>query len=242
MNFSIGTILRKSREKRRLTIDDVFKATKIRPEYILALEKDNYSIFSGKVHSKGFLKVYAQFLGLNLNELLALWRREYEGNFDKKEKVVNNFLGSMGVEYPRFNITPTLLLVFSISLLILVFFGYLFFQYRSYTADPMLELYNPKDNDVVISDILDITGKTDLDVTLFVNNQKVILNPDGSFGESVKLKEGLNVISIKATNKLSKSTELVRTVIFRPKEQEVPVMDSIMETTESTKSLDAVEE
>ena len=66
---------------------------------------------------------------------------------------------------------------------------------------------------------MDTTGRTDLDSEIFINNQKVVLAPDGSFVATLKLKEGLNTLSIKAVNKLSKQTEIVRTVIYRPVKQ-----------------------
>jgi len=81
---SIGFILKSAREKKRVTLDDVYKNIKIHQNYIKALESDDYSIFSGKVHSKGFLKIYCEYLDLNIDDILALWRREYEYEFDNQ--------------------------------------------------------------------------------------------------------------------------------------------------------------
>jgi len=215
MTVSIGIILKKARERRRLTQDDVSKYIKIPVKYINAMETDHYEEFSDKVHSKGFLKLYCNFLGLSVEEVLALWRREYESYFDnrKKEKVETI---ATKIEFPKFLITPSVVIVTFLITCVLAFFGYLFYQYRNYTGAPKLTLYSPQENVVVDKSILDITGVTDLDSDLFVNNQKLILNPDGSFAESIKLKEGLNTISIKSVNKLEKQTEYIRTVIYRP--------------------------
>jgi cytoskeletal protein RodZ len=229
MAATIGSFLRKNREKRRLTQEDVSKYIKIPIKFVQALELDDYSVFSGKVHAKGFLKLYANFLGVGVEEILALWRREYEATFDRRKKVK---VTQPKYESPKFLITPSLVISSFVGLCILVFFSYLFYQYRHYTGAPTLNIYNPKDNSVVEKDILDITGSTDLDSDVFVNNQKVILNPDGGFAESIKLKEGLNTISIKAVNKLEKQTEFIRTIIYRPKE----VLPLAPQSTESLKS------
>lgn len=232
MTLSIGTILKRSREKRRLTQDDVSKYIKIPNKYLRAMENDDYTIFSDKVHAKGFLRLYSEFLNLNSEELLALWRREYEKYFDTKK--ITTLAPQKPIKYPKVYITPSLIFVFVICVTVVGFFGYLFYQYRNYTGAPNMTVYNPKENSVVDNAILDITGVTDLDSEVYINNQKVVLNTDGSFAESLKLKEGLNTISIKAVNKLEKQTEFVKTIIYRPSEKEnLP----LFETSESTKSM-----
>lgn len=232
MTRSIGDILKKTREKRNLTVEDVYKTIKIHPNYIKALEANDFSAFSGKVHSKGFLKLYAEYLGLNVTEMMALWRREYEQTFETRKE--EKFFQKRSVDVPRFIITPYIIFIFSIVLAIFVFFSYLYFQYRTFTGAPKLVLYYPPDNLVTKEDILDITGKTDLDSEVFLNNQKIILAPDGSFAQSIRLKEGLNTVSIRSENKLLKETSFVRTIIYRPDKVE-PALDT-PETTESTKS------
>lgn len=223
---SIGQILKSERLKKKYTIEDVNKFIKIHPDYIKALEGDDYSVFDGKVHSKGFLKIYVDFLGLDLDELLALWRREYETIFDDKDK--EKFSKIKTIEPEKFVITPASLIITFVGIVLLVFFIYLFFQYRQYTGAPTLEIYYPEDNLVVEGDILDITGKVELDSEVFINNQKIISNADGSFLTSIKLREGINTISIKSVNKLNKETEKIRNIIYRPEdEEELPEDDEI---------------
>ncbi len=232
MHKSIGDILRRARDRKKLTLDDVTKAIKIHPNYIKALEADTYSIFSGKVHSKGFLKIYAEFLGLNVDEILALWRREYEREFENSEK--KQLLAKKFIEPEKIIITPSFVGTILAFVLVVGFFGYLYFQYRNFTGAPKLNIYYPPDNLVIATDILDITGKTDLDSEISVNGQKIVLAPDGSFAESVRLKEGLNTISIKAENKFSKKTEYVKTIIYRPEEK---ILMETLESSESTSSM-----
>ena len=228
---SLGQILKTQRENKRLTIDDVHKFIKIHPKYLEALESDTYAVFEGKVHAKGFLKMYADFLELNTSEVLALWRREYEAGFEKHKE--EKFFQIKPVDPPGVTITPGFILGTIATVLIIGFFSYLFYQYRSFTGDPKLDIYYPQNNISVDSDILDITGKTELDSSVFINNQKVVLNMDGSFAASIKLKEGLNTLSIVAVNKLNKKTELIRTIIYRPEREP----EKVIESSESTKSV-----
>ena len=66
----IGDILRKEREKQKLSIQDVEQGTSIRAVYIDALEKGEYDKLPGEVYAKGFIKNYGNFLELNGEELV----------------------------------------------------------------------------------------------------------------------------------------------------------------------------
>lgn len=226
---SLGQLLKNAREKRHLTHEGIYTAIKIHPRFLKALENDDYNEFSSKVHAKGFLKLYAELLGLDVDDVLALWRREYEKDLEGKDAKP---IKRKWLKPSDFTITPVRMFAFAVSALIIVFFGYLFFQYRNSTGAPNLEVYSPVDNIVATSDILDVIGKTDLDSEVFLNGQRILLSPNGSFATSIKLKEGLNTIDISSTNKLSKKSEIVRTVIYRP----VDTTRGVSETPESSPS------
>src|SRR3990167_1635393 len=123
---TVGQILKSQREKKKLTVNDVYKFIRIHPRFITALENDIYSGFEGRVHAKGFLKIYADFLELNINEILALWRREYEHNL--KDTGEEKFIKLRGLGTHKFSVTPNLIFTTTAFILIAVFFGYLFYQ------------------------------------------------------------------------------------------------------------------
>ncbi len=222
---TVGQTLNLERKKRKLTIENIQKAIKIHPKFIKALEEDDYTVFDGEVHAKGFLRIYADFLGLPIDEMLALWRREHAQHFETTglKKDHSRF---RALQPSKIVLSPTLLITTLIGVLLLVFFGYLYYQYRHYVGDPQLTITHPDNNQIVTDSVVDITGKTDIDAQIFVNNQKVFLNPDGSFAASVNLKEGINTLSILAVNKLEKQTEVIRTIIHRPPSPSVSVPES----------------
>jgi cytoskeleton protein RodZ len=61
----IGRLLEQKRKERGLTLEEVEQATKIRKRYLTGLERDNYAILPGAVYARGFLKTYANYLGLD---------------------------------------------------------------------------------------------------------------------------------------------------------------------------------
>ncbi len=74
---SLGTILRKEREKQGRTLKEVSDALNIKQKYLEALEKDTYDDIPGVVFMKGFTRNYGNYLGLNGETLV----REYKGAF-----------------------------------------------------------------------------------------------------------------------------------------------------------------
>lgn len=70
----VGAILREAREARKLTVKDVARETNITPRYIEALEGEDYSQFPGETYALGFLRNYAEFLALDTEHLINLYR------------------------------------------------------------------------------------------------------------------------------------------------------------------------
>jgi hypothetical protein len=63
--FQIGPSLREARTRRGLSPADVHKAIRIRERYLTALEEERWDMLPGDAYTKGFLRTYAEFLGLN---------------------------------------------------------------------------------------------------------------------------------------------------------------------------------
>jgi cytoskeleton protein RodZ len=63
--FQIGDSLREARTRRGFTPADVHKAIRIRERYLTALEEERWDMLPGEAYIKGFLRTYAEYLGLN---------------------------------------------------------------------------------------------------------------------------------------------------------------------------------
>lgn len=233
---TVGQILLSQRKNKGWTLEEVQKFIKVQPKYIKALETGDYALFDNKVQVKGFLKIYAEFLEVDANQVMAFWRREYEAIFEKQQKQPEKKSHFGGLENPKLVITPRAVFITIVSVLLLGFFSYLFYQYRSFSGAPDLEVFTPEDNQVTDNEILDITGRTERDSVVYINNQRIILNTDGTFATSIKLNPGLNTLSFSATNSLGNAAEISKTVIYRPDEDYILVIDEEVagESTEST--------
>src|SRR6184192_1225130 len=65
-----------ARERKGVDLYRAERDTKIRARYLGALERGDYRELPGAVYTKGFLRNYAMYLGLDAEDVLRQWRRE----------------------------------------------------------------------------------------------------------------------------------------------------------------------
>jgi cytoskeletal protein RodZ len=73
----LGEILRQAREDKGLSLAQVEEEIKIRSTYLQALEESDFERLPAPVYVKGFLRNYASFLGLDAEEMLALYEEPH---------------------------------------------------------------------------------------------------------------------------------------------------------------------
>lgn len=74
-DISLGIFLKKSREERHIELDEVVEATRIRRHNLEAIENEEWSKLPSQVFIKGFLKSYAEFLGLDKETVIHHYLR-----------------------------------------------------------------------------------------------------------------------------------------------------------------------
>jgi len=67
---SIGQTLKAARERRQLSISDVVAATKMTSTFVCAIEADNFGALVAPIYARGFIKLYAEYVGLDPMPLL----------------------------------------------------------------------------------------------------------------------------------------------------------------------------
>lgn len=79
MNDTLGLWLRRAREARQLGLPDAEKALRIRQRYLQALEMGDYAALPGEIQTRGFLRNYARYLRLPVEDVLARYDAEVLG-------------------------------------------------------------------------------------------------------------------------------------------------------------------
>lgn len=78
MDSGVGTILRRARNRREIELSEVEAATRIRLRYLRAIEAEEWDVLPGGVYTRGFIRTYASFLGLDGERLAADYRAGVE--------------------------------------------------------------------------------------------------------------------------------------------------------------------
>ena len=207
--LTVGEILKKERLSKKITFEDIEKNLRIRKKFLIALEENSWEKLPSLTYIKGFLKNYSSFLGLDSEELLAIFRREYQEQ--ERSGVLPSGL-SHPLNEPIFRLTPQLTVIGVILLFIIVFFGYLFFQYKIYISPPNLIITKPAEGETLLSEKVDVSGKTDSDAVISVNGVKIAISAEGEFSTILTLPPGVNTIAVESTSKYGKKKTASRTI------------------------------
>jgi hypothetical protein len=79
MASRIGSDLRRARARREIDLSEVEAATRIRARFLRAIEDEEWDALPGGIYSRGFIRTYANFLGLDGDRIAEDYRREIEG-------------------------------------------------------------------------------------------------------------------------------------------------------------------
>jgi len=205
----LGSQLKNAREARGLSLKDVAEKIKIRTIYLQWLESGDYHSLPADVYIRGFLKKYIGALDLDEEAIM----QEYEN-----EKKSMHHLGSICAELPSFKknnflITSKVLTWVIIFIIILIVGGYFFYHLNFLFGLPKIKVFYPKTDLVIKDDMLQLAGKTDLNVVLTINDKEIYIDKDGAFKKELMLNDGLNIVKVTAKNGFSRTFSVVRNVI-----------------------------
>jgi cytoskeleton protein RodZ len=79
METRIGEVFREARRRREVDLAQVEQATRIRPRYLRAIEAEEWDALPGGFYTRGFIRAYASFLGLDGDRLAEDYREGVEG-------------------------------------------------------------------------------------------------------------------------------------------------------------------
>jgi cytoskeleton protein RodZ len=120
--FEIGNSLREARLRQGLDFPEIEQATKVRPKYLRALEDEQFDILPGQTYVKGFLRAYAEYLGLDGQ----LYVDEYNSRYihvDEETPLRARSTSSIGRAGPRFESSVVLVALAAIAIVTLLVFA-----------------------------------------------------------------------------------------------------------------------
>lgn len=206
---TVGELLRGSREERQISLDEFSRLTKIKLEYLEALEATEFAKLPAAPFVKGYIRTYGQVLGFDHKPLLAILRRDY-GETPKGVLVPRVLAsGRVGRKWGVFAFSNQVSIagvIFSVVAL------YSAVSWIRLQQPPQLVVNQPSEQSTVGPRAV-VSGKTDPDAVVSVNSQPAALQSDGSFQIELYLpREGVTTITIESTNRRGKTKLEQRTV------------------------------
>ncbi len=229
---AVGDVLKKERKRQGQSLQSISLDTKIDAKKLKALEENNFKIFESPVSTKGFIRIYAKYLKLDPEKILAIYRRDFgekktvvkDQENKKKENETKNF--------------PFKYILLSIPIiLVLLTIGYIYHQFTDFQNPPDIEILEPENNTEVEKESIQIAGVTDSDAIVEIGNSKVPVDENGKFITTISVREGENTITIRATSARNPNREAVELlyITYIPQEKEEGEDDEKEEREEDEK-------
>lgn len=203
--MDLAEFLKLKRQEKNLTLERLSDLTKIQLYHLEAMEEGQFEKLPPSIYRDGILKRLSKFLGVDENKIMEAYRNKFE--FSKNALPAPAYQKEF-----YFILTQGKLMVFAGGLLLIIFSGYLWYQFNFLVGPPNLAVM-PREDIATKDEIILINGKTDNGIDLTINGENIYVDSSGSFEKGVKLAAGLNIIEIKAVNNFGKTTKIIRQIL-----------------------------
>jgi len=212
-----------ARERKGVDLYRAERDTKIRARYLGALERGDYRELPGAVYTKGFLRNYALYLGLDPDEVLDQWRRE-RGDIKEVTPVLSV---PQPLAAPRQGLTfsPSLVVFALLTIGVLAFGAYLGVQLLRFAKPPTIAVTDPAAAVVSVDDTATkytIRGTSTAGATVNIETPgrdpySVTADTSGAWTADVELRRGQNDFKVSSldpdTGKKSADTVALRITV-----------------------------
>ncbi len=204
--ITAGEVLKSKRESLGKSLTTVSTDTKIQKRFLEYIEENEYDKFDSEIFASGFIKIYSRYLGLDVDKLLAIYRR---GNL--KEEIKSNTKDKKKKNI-KINITPQIFVVVLLSLFFLSVIGYVGYQIYQFQKPPQLTVLQPEDEYKTVENTVLIKGNTESSSTVVINGDQIEVDSLGYFEKEIRLNQGVNTITITSKKNSNNQLETTKTI------------------------------
>jgi len=194
--LTVGNLLKKAREHSGKELKEIAQYLRIKPKYLKNIEQNEFNDFASSTYVKGFIRSYASYLGLDAENIVAIFRRqigEEETPIVKKMEIKKGH----GIVLSPATIMTSIVVTFFIGL-----FSFLVYQFYTLKKPPLLKVTSPSEEVITVAEnSFEIIGITETSTIVSINNAQIKTDKNQSFKYTVELKEGLNTYKIEAWKK-----------------------------------------
>jgi len=201
---SLPERLYSARERKGVDLYRAERDTKIRARYLGALERGDYKELPGAVYTKGFLRNYALYLGLDPDEVLDHWRRERGESRDTAPVIA--VPRPITAPRPGLTFSPSIVVLAFLTVFVLAFGAYLALQVMRFAKPPSIAVTDPASAIIDVDEATTsytLRGTTLAGATVSIatpgrDPQQVSAGPDGDWTADVELRRGRNQFDVTA--------------------------------------------
>ena len=200
------------RENAGVSLEELSEKTKISRKYLEALEECTFATLNiSSLYLKNFVKKYVQTLGGDPRPYLDQLADE---ELPRSENVR---VAAPTHQRHRFQLSdiPGIVRFGVLGFVVIIVLSYLGFHVHNILKPPYLLVANPTDGYISKDGSIMITGLTDPETKIMVNDVQISNDVHGNFSETVILTPGINTLTIKAENKHGRIAEDTRHVIYK---------------------------
>ena len=223
---SLGGMLTRSREEKRLTTAKVSAQLGIPEKWVLKAENDKWDEIPEDAYSRIYFRSYCRLLGLDTKTMLELYRQARQ-----RHRLNNRQFSKDSRHHPTTAVPAWQMIVATrlirrsvLGLLGLGLIGYFWWAIAGIVTPPKIVLIAPMDGLVTEDRSIVVEGRTEAEVGLRVNGKDVAPDGNGYFRDTLDLAEGLNIITVAAFKRHSKETVVTRRIIVKPQEKTAVIL------------------
>ena len=240
----LGEVLRAAREARGVDVARVERDTKIRARYLEALEHGEYRDLPGAVYTKGFLRNYGLYLGLDPEYLIDLYRLETRTPSAERPAMPTP-PRPIGRRRHGFVVEPGVIVAAILTIVVGGLIAYLGYEFVTFARTPDLRITAPAGDIGSWADqtytVQGVTARNArIEISGLAENPSVVADDGGHFEVTVGLVPGSNVLEISAWDpEVSRTSETVRRTItvVGPEPSSAPLAELVLDSPAEGASL-----
>lgn len=192
----IGAMLKEMRQQKGLKLIDVSKKLCIRKCYLEAIEDSNYSEIPAFPYGNGFIRSYANFLGLNGENIVELYKEETTASKQKNMNVLE--------PQPEATMPNIRHIIISLLAIVLIYIGWLFYNQQS--EEVLVTTNNDKYTEENNNDYADVIVVENFDnATVDTNSTEDVKPIDDASENQIVVSEEIYQGDVTATESESKT-------------------------------------
>ncbi len=203
----LNKLFEKERKAKKMPFKLLSKETGISVRNLQKIEEGKWSDLPARIYIIDFLSRCEKALGLSSGHFVDVYNSEFKYQDDINLKVKK-------ISKKSFVVTPKIIAKSTFFLFIISILFYFVFQLSYLLGNPKLIVTSPKDDIITSTKDLVISGITQPDNKVYINDNELFVDSNGEFTEIIPLQPGLNTIKVKAKNRLNKEFLIIRRVIL----------------------------